>query len=875
MVNQICMRNVVQNWGLDQWGVIELFGGKLWEIDTELGNIESVLDLWGFDVTRMELRLASVLARIEGMGFASDTELSVTYAWAVQELLNSRLREYERLFSLFNARRDSVALDDWWQVLVDAMMQPPLWSVNSSILSDAQRLLALLQSDRTNPYAKLEASVLMHTLVTQFHQLQSYIDATLLGLNFDYGDLMNQLHKANVWKSGYDIRAVNALYDAIAHKRQAGIQKLAPALRDKAQQLYREIDELITAFDMLDWPEKVRQKGVWIIKRILIKVGGLASVVIWFFNSSAVLADDIGGEVQTSLDAIMAGVDGQDFFPNYADDRLEAPLPPEVNLEWAAETQLWPVTWLKWAEENPDAAAKILADWPAIPTSDYHKWKARKEAMRTMEANGMQIPGESQSVWLKLPFDLQVYGTGWEWSNGVESYTWWWVTLRTDRFVGKAELWDGYTHASAVWTLPVWDNGAYIKGGVAHLKRNVTLWGETKWVKQTTLWWAVGMWDDVHNIEFGVIASDVARTTFPGYVVDPGDAITTYVEAILRYNPDMWQFDVALSAENTSLGDNDYGNARFTTTYYPTTNQGITFWVDTMEPSQDWNAQVWFNASFDSMRDLFSWEAKWSPYFEVGKWVWEHMDIRYTWRHGVAKDSLHLKDRFERWIQTVTITAQDLDPKSFVQEAEEPIEEVITPEVQDGPTTIGTPTLVSKTDTTVSVNPAGFTDVNGVKNVRVVAYSDAALTHEVSSSTSGSFSGLTGSTTYYFSMVGEAKNEVTGQFEEKKGEALTVTTDATNSAPTSTNETESTSFSNTASGDLADNVTDAETSDNLLTRTIVSWPAHGNVIFTSNTAYTYTATQPRYVWSDTFVVRYTDPGWLSTDITVTVNDIIN
>ncbi|WP_320035774.1 hypothetical protein [Halarcobacter sp.] len=66
--------------------------------------------------------------------------------------------------------------------------------------------------------------------------------------------------------------------------------------------------------------------------------------------------------------------------------------------------------------------------------------------------------------------------------------------------------------------------------------------------------------------------------------------------------------------------------------------------------------------------------------------------------------------------------------------------------------------------------------MDGVQNVTVELYSDAGLTNLVSSSSSGDFSGLTVNTTYYVVTKGEALNANTSNYETKRSNALTVTT---------------------------------------------------------------------------------------------------
>jgi len=72
-------------------------------------------------------------------------------------------------------------------------------------------------------------------------------------------------------------------------------------------------------------------------------------------------------------------------------------------------------------------------------------------------------------------------------------------------------------------------------------------------------------------------------------------------------------------------------------------------------------------------------------------------------------------------------------------------------------------------------------------NIRVALYTDASLTNKVAENTSGDFTGLSTSTTYYAVTIGDDLNENTGATETKYSSALTVVTDAPPAiAPTST-----------------------------------------------------------------------------------------
>ncbi len=91
------------------------------------------------------------------------------------------------------------------------------------------------------------------------------------------------------------------------------------------------------------------------------------------------------------------------------------------------------------------------------------------------------------------------------------------------------------------------------------------------------------------------------------------------------------------------------------------------------------------------------------------------------------------------------------------------------------PGSIATPTLESKTSTSINTAPGA---VSGMSNVRVELYSNAGLITLVSTQASGNFYGLCANTTYYAVTVGDDVNESTWATEIKRSTALSVTTDA-------------------------------------------------------------------------------------------------
>ena len=89
---------------------------------------------------------------------------------------------------------------------------------------------------------------------------------------------------------------------------------------------------------------------------------------------------------------------------------------------------------------------------------------------------------------------------------------------------------------------------------------------------------------------------------------------------------------------------------------------------------------------------------------------------------------------------------------------------------------ITAPTLASVTDRTATVTPGTLTDIDGVQNVTVKLYSDAAGTTLVAAAVNGAFTGLTASTHYYAREEGQAKNNTTGLFEDKHSAMVDVYT---------------------------------------------------------------------------------------------------
>lgn len=90
--------------------------------------------------------------------------------------------------------------------------------------------------------------------------------------------------------------------------------------------------------------------------------------------------------------------------------------------------------------------------------------------------------------------------------------------------------------------------------------------------------------------------------------------------------------------------------------------------------------------------------------------------------------------------------------------------------------TITAPTLSSKTTTTLDLIPGILTHANGVRNVTVELYSDAALTTLVGTNANGDFTGLSSGFTYYSVTTGEALNVFTNVWEKKTSATFSVTT---------------------------------------------------------------------------------------------------
>lgn len=91
---------------------------------------------------------------------------------------------------------------------------------------------------------------------------------------------------------------------------------------------------------------------------------------------------------------------------------------------------------------------------------------------------------------------------------------------------------------------------------------------------------------------------------------------------------------------------------------------------------------------------------------------------------------------------------------------------VTPPEVIDSPTTITQPTLGSRTSTTLNMIPGTFVDADDVQNVVVALYMGDRTTR-VGTAVDGKFTGLTSGYGFASRMEGQAKNKVTGVFEDK------------------------------------------------------------------------------------------------------------
>lgn len=106
----------------------------------------------------------------------------------------------------------------------------------------------------------------------------------------------------------------------------------------------------------------------------------------------------------------------------------------------------------------------------------------------------------------------------------------------------------------------------------------------------------------------------------------------------------------------------------------------------------------------------------------------------------------------------------------------------------DTSTTLAAPILGSKTNLTITIadSTTSFADVDGVQNSNIQLASDSGFSSIVSSKTGltgGVFTGLTGNTTYYVRIIGQAKNNSTGSWEDKVTPTLVVVTSASVTTP--------------------------------------------------------------------------------------------
>ncbi len=113
---------------------------------------------------------------------------------------------------------------------------------------------------------------------------------------------------------------------------------------------------------------------------------------------------------------------------------------------------------------------------------------------------------------------------------------------------------------------------------------------------------------------------------------------------------------------------------------------------------------------------------------------------------------------------------------SEYEEKKSAVLELTTDDISDAPTTISAPTLISKSTSSFSVNLNTLDDADGVRNLIAKVYSKSSLTSLISTSSTGSFTGLSSGVTFYVITVGETLDGATGVWQEKISTALSVTT---------------------------------------------------------------------------------------------------
>jgi hypothetical protein len=332
--------------------------------------------------------------------------------------------------------------------------------------------------------------------------------------------------------------------------------------------------------------------------------------------------------------------------------------------------------------------------------------------------------------------------------------------------------------------------------------------GDFTWLTASTPYYAVTVWDDVNESTW---ATETKRSTALSVTTDspsnvPGSIATPSLESktSTTINTAPWAVtgmtnvrvelysNVALTTLVASNTSGDFTWLTASTPYY-----AVTVWDDVNESTwaTETKRSTALSVTTDSPSNVPgsiatpSLESKTSTTINTAPWAVTGMtNVRVELYSNVALTTLVASNTSGdfTWLTASTpyyaVTVwDDVNESTWATETKRSTAlSVTTDSPSNVPGSIATPSLESKTSTTINTAPWAVT---GMTNVRVELYSNVALTTLVASNTSGDFTWLTASTPYYAVTVWDDVNESTWATETKRSTALSVTTDSPSNVP--------------------------------------------------------------------------------------------
>jgi len=216
----------------------------------------------------------------------------------------------------------------------------------------------------------------------------------------------------------------------------------------------------------------------------------------------------------------------------------------------------------------------------------------------------------------------------------------------------------------------------YIKGGVAYLKKEISINSKDTDVSQKTGGFALGYGNnDTYNLEAGLI-----RSSLSGASNADTNSYTSYIEGLIVYG----DVDTVGVYKNTKVYSNNYSDYSLDLGYYPIEDIRLSAKYDSTDKDEnDYAVNVGIKYTFEAKQP-------WSPYLTASKNFSSNVSASFEYSKNIQNKSLNMRDEFENSVNTSGIVAQDVAPDVFVAKNE--VVKKATESTSDS-SSISTPTI--------------------------------------------------------------------------------------------------------------------------------------------------------------------------------------